>query len=80
MRIEWSPHALADLRAISEPIERDRNLKTANRVIRTIYDSIRTLRTMPYRGRPGRLEDSRELVISRLPYIGRSPLTGTRKG
>jgi toxin ParE1/3/4 len=69
MRIEWSPHAVADLNAISEHIERDRNVRTANRVIRTIYDTVRTLRLMPYRGRPGRLGDTRELVIPRLPYI-----------
>lgn len=69
MRVEWSSHALADLSAISEHIERDRNLRTANRVVRTIYDTVRTLPTMPYRGRPGRLGESRELVIPGLPYI-----------
>jgi toxin ParE1/3/4 len=69
MRIEWSASAVADLEAISEYIERDRNLETANRVARTIYETVQSLRTMPYRGRAGRIENTRELVMPRLPYL-----------
>jgi len=69
MRIDWSLHALSDLQSISEYIEQDRNLETANRVSRSIYDAIQSLRTMPRRGRHGRLENTRELVISSLPYL-----------
>jgi toxin ParE1/3/4 len=69
MRIEWSAHALADLKSISEYIEQDRNLETANRVTRTIYDAVQSLRRLPYRGRYGRLENTRELVVSGLPWI-----------
>lgn len=69
MRIEWSADAVSDLKSISEYIEQDHSLETANRVARAIYNAIQTLRTMPYRGRPGRLESTRELVIPSLPYI-----------
>ena len=69
MRIDWSTHALADLKAISEYIEYDRSLETANRVTRGIYDAVQSLRTMPLRGRYGRIENTRELVIPGLPYI-----------
>ena len=69
MRLEWSPHAVSDLKAISEYIENDRSLEAANRVTRAIYDCIQTLRTMPYRGRHGRVENTRELVVPRLPYL-----------
>jgi addiction module RelE/StbE family toxin len=69
MRIEWSAHALADLKSISEYIEQDRNLETANRVTRAIYDAIQSLRRLPYRGRYGRLENTRELVVPGLPWI-----------
>jgi toxin ParE1/3/4 len=69
MRIEWSASAVADLEAISEYIERDRNLETANRVARTIYETVQSLRTMPYRGRAGRIGNTRELVMPRLPYL-----------
>lgn len=69
MRIEWSAHAVADLKAISEYIELDRNLETANRVARAIYETVQSLRTMPHRGRYGRVENTREVVMSRLPYV-----------
>jgi plasmid stabilization system protein ParE len=69
MRVDWSAHAVSDLKAISEYIERDRNLETANRVARAIYACIQGLRTMPYRGRYGRVENTRELVVPRLPYV-----------
>jgi plasmid stabilization system protein ParE len=58
MRIEWSAQALADLKAISEYIEQDRNLETANRVTRAIYDAIQSLWRLPYRGRYGRVENT----------------------
>ena len=69
MRLEWSPHAVADLKSISEYIEQDRSLETANRIVRAIYDSIQSLRTTPHRGRHGRIESTREMVVSSLPYI-----------
>jgi toxin ParE1/3/4 len=68
MRIEWSEHAVCDLQAISEYIESDRDLATANRIARKIYDSVQTLRRLPYRGRNGRLENTRELVVPNLPW------------
>ncbi len=69
MRIEWSAHAVADLEAIAAYIEQDRNLETANRVARTIYDAVQSLRTLPHRGRAGRIDNTRELVMARLPYL-----------
>lgn len=69
MRIEWSQNAVADLQRISEYIEQDRSLEAANRVSRVIYDAVQSLRTMPYRGRPGRVDNTRELVVRTLPYI-----------
>jgi toxin ParE1/3/4 len=69
MRVDWSPHAFSDLKAISEYIERDRSLETANRITRKIYRVTQSLRAMPQLGRPGRVEDTRELVIAGLPYI-----------
>jgi addiction module RelE/StbE family toxin len=69
MQLEWSPHAVADLKAISEYIEQDRSLETANRIARAIYSAIHSLRTTPYRGRLGRIEGTREMVVSSLPYV-----------
>jgi addiction module RelE/StbE family toxin len=69
VQIEWSSSAVADLQAITEWIQRDRGIETANGVARRIYEGVQSLRTMPYRGRYGRLENTRELVIPRLPYL-----------
>ncbi len=69
MRIEWSSPATADLKNIAEWIEQDRGVDTANRITRVIHEAVQSLRTMPYRGRYGRLENTRELVVPRLPYV-----------
>jgi toxin ParE1/3/4 len=37
--------------------------------IREIYDTIVSLRSLPHRGRIGREDGTRELVVARLPYI-----------
>jgi addiction module RelE/StbE family toxin len=69
VRIEWSSAAVADLEAIADWIEQDRGIETASRVVRSLYEAIQSLRTMPYRGRYGRLENTRELVVPRMPYL-----------
>jgi toxin ParE1/3/4 len=38
-------------------------------VVRAIYDAASALLAFPSRGRPGRKEGTRELVLSPLPYI-----------
>ncbi len=69
MRIEWSDHAVSDLKTISDYIEHDRSLDAANRVTRAIYEAIQGLGGMPRLGRPGRIVSTRELPIPRLPYL-----------
>ncbi|MBV8843489.1 MAG: type II toxin-antitoxin system RelE/ParE family toxin [Bryobacterales bacterium] len=69
MRIRWTHPALNDLKSISHRIEQQRNVATANRVCRHIYDSIQSLRRHPHIGRPGTEEGTRELVVSKSPYI-----------
>jgi addiction module RelE/StbE family toxin len=69
MRVEWSQPAVADLQRISGYIEQDRSLETANKVSRVIYDAVQSLRTMPYRGRLGRVDNTRELLVQRLRYV-----------
>jgi toxin ParE1/3/4 len=69
MRILWTPTALNDFKAISHRIEQQRNLVTANRVCRHIYDSVQILQRHPHTGRPGIEEGTRELVITKSPYI-----------
>jgi toxin ParE1/3/4 len=68
MEIRWSPEASADFTAAIQYIRQD-NSSAALRVARFIYDAIAQLKTFPNRGRPGRVDGTRELPLSRLPFI-----------
>ena len=69
MQIRWTLAALNDLKNISYRIERQRNLSTANLVCRAIYDTVQILRRHPKAGRLGMEAGTRELAVSKLPYI-----------
>lgn len=68
MRLEWSVWAQADRDAIFDYIEAD-NPRAAAAIDKRISDRVKVLRRLPESGRPGRVEGTRELVISRTPYI-----------
>jgi addiction module RelE/StbE family toxin len=68
MKIEWSPEAAGDFTEIVSYIH-ERNSSAAGRVAHTIYDSVTSLEAFPDRGRPGRIEGTRELVLAPLPFI-----------
>lgn len=68
MRIEWSLFAINDREAIFDYIEADSPRAAAmvdNRIEAQIEGLIRT----PEMGRMGRIALTRELVVSRTPYI-----------
>ena len=68
MRLEWSIFAQADRNEIFDYIEAD-SPKAAIAVDARIREQVATLARFPHSGRPGRIECTRELVISRTPYI-----------
>lgn len=68
MNILWSPEAAADFAGIVEFI-RQQNPSAADRVGQSMYDSVNSLESFPNRGRPGRIDDTRELVLTPLPFI-----------
>ena len=68
MRIRWTLEAADDLEQIWEYLRAHHPEFTAA-TIRRIYDDIRLLASAPRLGRIGREEDTRELLISGLPYI-----------
>jgi len=69
MRIEWTTLAEADLKHIFAYINDD-NPTAAVKVIAAIRQAVRgQLSTSPFSGRIGRVKNTRELVIPRLPYI-----------
>jgi addiction module RelE/StbE family toxin len=68
MTVRWSPEAAADFDIIIAYLL-ERNPSAADRLARTIYDAASSLDTFPNRGRIGRVEGTRELVLAPLPYI-----------
>ena len=69
MRVQWTVPALADLDSIQDYIG-ERNPAAASRLINDILDRADTLlSTNPEIGRPGRIADTRELILAGTSYI-----------
>ena len=68
MDARWAPRAADDLERIAGYIQQD-DPDAAYRVAQTIYERAEGLQTLPTRGRPGRVEGTRELVLPPLPFI-----------
>lgn len=68
MRLVWARFALADRDEIFSYIEAD-NPRAAAEIDERIVAAARRLVEFPESGRPGRISGTRELVISRTPYI-----------
>lgn len=68
MKLRWTAPALRDLEEIGDYISRD-NRAAADRVVTSILDQVQSLTTHPHIGRPGRVPETRELVIPDTPYI-----------
>jgi toxin ParE1/3/4 len=68
MRIRWTLAAAADLQHISDYLK-DHHPPYRQPTMRKLYEAIRSLKALPYSGRPGREEGTRELVFSPLPYV-----------
>ncbi len=68
MQIVWLKKALNNLEEIGQYIAQE-NSQAASQVVKEIVSQIGLLTTQPAAGRPGRVVGTRELVISRLPYL-----------
>jgi toxin ParE1/3/4 len=68
MRIRWTVPAADDLENIKRYLTENFPHLTQSTVLK-IYESARSLKTMPSRGRNGRRSGTRELVLTPLPYI-----------
>jgi toxin ParE1/3/4 len=68
MRIRWTTPAADDLESIHEYL-RKHEPKLAHSTVAGIHKAIRSLRKFPNRGRKGREEGTRELLLERLPQI-----------
>lgn len=65
----WAPEAIEDLAALRAYIA-ENDPQAAQRVVLHIIDNVETLLPMhPDMGRPGRVPGTRELVITKTPFI-----------
>ena len=68
MKVRWTAPALRDLEYVGDHIAKD-NSSAASRIVTSIFDQTDVLAEFPHLGRTGRVPDTRELVISKTPYI-----------
>jgi toxin ParE1/3/4 len=68
MEVRWSPEAADDLEQIVRHVQRD-SPEVARKLAAIMIDAVGGLSMFPKRGRMGRIEDTRELVFSALPWI-----------
>lgn len=68
MKIIWSPTAIDDLEHVHSYISQH-NLQSAGDVAAAILKAVERLIDFPASGRPGRLPDTRELVVVGTPFI-----------
>lgn len=68
LKVRWLKRALANLEAEAEYISRDSHA-AAQRVITAIEQAVQLLASHPALGRAGRVEGTRELVVTGTPYI-----------
>ena len=68
MRIRWLDQALDELETVRVYIARD-NPSAAAKVAQRIRRATKVLTEYPAAGRPGRVLNTRELVVSGTPYI-----------
>jgi plasmid stabilization system protein ParE len=64
MRIEWSQEARSDLKRLVAFVA-PKNKMAAERIGQQLFAAADELITLPYRGRPSRDEDCRELVVGK---------------
>jgi toxin ParE1/3/4 len=72
MQVRWTPFAAKDLQGITRHIRKD-NPSAARSVAEALFNAANSLDLFPLRGRPGKIADTRELVIAGLLtswYIG----------
>lgn len=68
MELRWTEEAVADLERIADYLF-EHAPGHAERLLRALHEAPVALLTFPNRGRLGKKEGTRELVMSQLPYI-----------
>jgi toxin ParE1/3/4 len=68
MRAAWTAPALRDIEGIGDYISRE-NAAAADRIVARVFEQADMLRFHPSMGRPGRVPNTRELVVTGAPFI-----------
>lgn len=68
MKVRWLDTAVGDLKAVRAYIAQDSPASAAE-VAGRIREAVRILADFPVAGRPGRVPDTREYIVSGTPYI-----------
>ncbi len=68
MRLRWTNQAINDLESLRSYIEKDKPDAARNMVLQ-ITTAAKNLVDYPNIGRPGRIPNTRELVVTGTPYI-----------
>lgn len=68
MKVRWTRPASLDLKHLQDHIAQD-NPRAAYNIASLIRERVNQLADHPYSGRGGRVEGTRELVVSETPYI-----------
>ena len=68
MKVFWFKRAIWDLRLVQAYITQD-NPRAAQETVIRIKDKVSLLREQPGIGRPGRIPNTKELIIDHTPFI-----------
>jgi len=68
MQIKWQEAAILDLQYLQEYITQDKP-RAAKEIAQRILEAVNLLSHQLSIGRPGRVPDTRELVVSGTPYL-----------
>lgn len=77
MRLVWSQLAVSDRRAIFDWISED-DPEAAAELDELVEEAAQRLVKFPEIGRPGRVEGTRELVITNTPYVAPCQIIGSK--
>jgi len=76
--IEWTEQATRHLDQAHDYIALSNSEEVAARITMHIASSVQQVATFPLSGRPGRVSDTRELVISNSPFVVASTIEKAR--
>lgn len=68
MKVIWFKRAILDLISVRDYITQD-NPQAAQLVVQRIKDKVSLLREQPGMGRPGRVPNTKELLVDQTPFI-----------